>query len=357
LAAGYSTLEYDAALGERGSRQSHVASLLKELTGAEDALVVNNNAAAVTLVLRSICEGREVIVSRGELVEVGGAFRIPEVMEQSGCLLREVGATNRTRPSDYRRHISPGRTGALLKAHTSNYRIVGFTGEVSLPELVGLGKETGLPVIYDLGSGSLLRLEPYGILGEPCVSDCVAQGVDILTFSGDKLLGGPQAGIILGKEKLIAEMKRHPLARAVRIDKLTLAALEATLRLYRDPERALGEIPTLRMLTETREALREKALRLILLCKDLGGQLSAVDTESQVGGGSAPGRTLPSAGVAVSPRALTAGRLEERLRGLDIPIVGRISHDAFIMDLRTAEEKDFPLIAESLREILGGEKE
>lgn len=353
-ARDYSALEYNIADGSRGSRHAHVAGLLRELTGAEDALVVNNNASAVLLMLCALARGGEVIVSRGELVEIGGAFRIPDVMAQSGCALREAGTTNRTRAADYENAIVPGRTSALFKAHTSNFRIVGFTEEVPLAELVGLGRRHGLPVLYDLGGGSMLPLEQYGIRGEPCVSRCVAEGADILSFSGDKLLGGPQAGIVVGRAEYISKMKKHPLARAVRIDKLTLAALEATLRLYRDPELAISEIPTLSMLTAPRNSLLKKAESLAGILGPLGEQVSVVECEGQTGGGTAPMQELPSAAVSIRPDGIGVDELERQLRGCEVPIVARIARDSLLLDARTIEERDFEYIAGRLLCILGG---
>jgi L-seryl-tRNA(Ser) seleniumtransferase len=332
-----------------------VARLISKLCGAEDAIVVNNNAAAVLLMLGALAKGKDVIISRGELVEIGGGFRIPEVMEQSGCNLKEVGATNRTRLSDYQNAIREDSTGALLKVHTSNYRVIGFTEETPLSELAALGRKHRLPVLYDLGGGSLIPLERYGIQGEPCVSDCVAAGADVLCFSGDKLLGGPQAGIIIGKKEAIGKIKKHPLARAMRIDKLTLAALEATLRLYLEPEKAISDIPVLRMLTENKENLNQKAMRLLAKLENLGSQVGVTSCESQVGGGSVPMHALPSAAVQISPRSISVTTLERNLRALDTPIIGRICKERLLLDLRTVDEHDFDYIASSLLDILEGE--
>lgn len=353
VAEGYSTLEYNVAEGARGSRHSHVEKLLTELTGAEAAMVVNNNAAAVLLALSSLASGKEVVVSRGELVEIGGAFRIPEVMEQSGCVLREVGATNRTRRSDYENAVDRERTAALLKAHTSNFKIVGFTEEVSIQELAAIGREYSLPVLYDLGSGSLIDLAPYGIKGEPTVAACIEAGADVVCFSGDKLLGGPQAGVIIGGRTYIERMKKHPLARALRIDKLTLAALEATLRLYRDPETAKAEIPLLRMLAADREKLREKARRLKEMLEPLGLQAAVTDEEGYVGGGSAPTSPLPSAAVEINPHGITVTVLEQRLRAFAPAIIARIARDRLLLDMRTVDEQDLRYIADCLISALG----
>ncbi len=351
-AEGYTNLEYDVETGERGSRYSHVAGLLKELTGAEDAMAVNNNAGAVLLLLSALTAGREVIVSRGELVEIGGAFRVPDIMAQGGAILREVGTTNRTRAADYENAIDPGRTAALLKVHTSNYKIMGFTEDTPLEEMVALGKKHDLPVYYDLGSGSLLALEGAGILGEPCVTDCLKTGVDVVAFSGDKLFGGPQAGILLGKKEAIAAIRRHPLTRALRIDKLTLAALEATLRLYRDTD-AKTTVPTQRMLREGRESLRPKAQRLLEALALPEGLAKVVDEEGQVGGGSVPTQLLPSAAVEIHPADRSVAVLEKALRRCEVPVVARIARDRLILDVRTLEEADFALLAQNLRGALG----
>jgi len=345
VASGYSTLEYDAEQGARGSRHSHVSGLLTRLTGGEAALVVNNNAAAVLLMLASLAGGQEVIVSRGELVEIGGSFRIPEVMEQSGCTLREVGATNRTRISDYEKAIHPEKTGALLKAHTSNYKIMGFTQEVSPRELAALGAEHGLPFLYDLGSGPLLPLTPFGIADEPHVAECISAGADVVCFSGDKLLGGPQAGIIVGKSTYIDKMKNHPLARALRIDKLTLAALEATLRLYLDPELAAVQIPTLRMLSATPQSLIEAARRLAALLRSAGDQVALLEDAGQIGGGSAPTQLLPGTVIAVTPRTVSLTELERRLRCCQPAIIARIAKERLLIDPRTIDEADFEYLA------------
>lgn len=352
-ATGYCTLEYNVDQGKRGSRHDHVAELLTRLTGAEDAIAVNNNAAAVLLMLSALASDREVVVSRGELVEIGGAFRIPDVMEQSGCTLREVGTTNRTRAADYKAVINE-HTGALLKAHTSNYRIVGFTEEVPLEDLVELGKTCHLPVLYDLGSGAMLSSHYLNLYGEPVVKECIDAGVDVVSFSGDKLLGGPQAGMIVGKKEYIAKMKKHPLARALRIDKLTLAALEATLRLYLDPERAMVEIPTLAMLSADVYTVRVKAERLMQKLMPLGEQVQIVDELSQVGGGSVPGETMPSVAIAVVTSKLSADELEKLLRGWSVPIVGRIAKDRLLLDMRTVAEEEIDCIADCLLAVLGG---
>lgn len=346
VAGGYSTLEYNVEEGRRGSRHDHAASLLCRLTGAEAAVAVNNNAAAVLLILSALTKGREVILSRGELVEIGGSFRVPEVMEQGGAILREVGTTNKTHLRDYAAAITPD-TGALLKVHTSNYRIMGFTESVPLTELAQLAHQNDLPLIEDLGSGALVPLEPYGILDEPCVQASMAAGADVISFSGDKLLGGPQAGIIIGKKRYIDQIRQHPLARALRIDKLTLAALEATLRQYLDPAQ-VNEIPVVAMLSAKAEDLREKAEKLLAQIGD-PALAEAVPTEGQVGGGSVPTHLLPSWAVAVTPR-IPVELLEQRLRAIDPPIVGRIYKGRYLLDVRTLFEDSFAYIAASLKE-------
>ncbi len=354
-AAHYSNLEFDLATGERGSRYSHVEELLCRLTGAEAALVVNNNAAAVLIVLDTLCKGREVIVSRGQLVEIGGSFRIPEVMAKSGCILREVGATNRTHLRDYQGAIGQN-TAALMKVHTSNFRIQGFVKEVPLPELKALAATFGLPVIEDLGSGSLRRFEADGLPGEPTAQDAVAQGADVVTFSGDKVLGGPQAGIIVGTREVIDRIKKNPLNRALRIDKLTLAALEATLRLYLDPELARERIPTLEMMTRPLDRLRGQARRLAaLLKKNLSGRL-AVSVRagvSRVGGGAFPECDLPTALVALAPADMSVEDLRQALLATDPPLVGRVEDGALCLDPRTLKTAEHPLVLSALRQALG----
>ena len=343
---GYSNLEFDLQQGRRGLRYDHVQGILCTLTGAEDALVVNNNAAAVLLVLNTLAAGREAIVSRGELIEIGGEFRIPEVMEKSGARLREVGATNRTHLKDYEKAIS-GETGLILKVHTSNYKIVGFTEEIALPALVALGKKHGIPVMDDLGSGCLIDLERYGLEREPTVADTLLTGVDVVTFSGDKLLGGPQAGIILGKGDILKKIKSNPLNRALRIDKLTLAALEATLIRYLNPETALSEIRTLRALTAPASAMAQMARRLLNGLRRLnlaGFTFSLQKGVSLAGGGSLPTQEIPTALISVRSALLPVNKIEERLRQLDVPIIARIVDDALLLDLRTIAEEEFALI-------------
>lgn len=346
VARRYSNLEYDLANGQRGSRYVHIEGCLCRLTGAESALVVNNNAAAVLLVLSALAQGGQVVVSRGELVEIGGSFRVPDIMEACGAQLKEVGTTNKTHLSDYEKAIAP-ETRALMKVHTSNYRIVGFTETPSLSALVDLGHKNGLPVIEDLGSGCLVDLEQFGIHDEPSVQDSLKAGVDVVSFSGDKLLGGPQAGIILGKKKYIDILKKHPLTRAMRVDKMTLAALEATLRSY---ERGCPEeVPVLGMLAASPERLLEKARYLSSLLAEAGISAQVVPTEGRVGGGSVPNQSLPSYAVALGG---DVDALEEKLRLVQSPIIGRIHEGRYLLDVRTLWEEDYPQIVGALREAM-----
>ncbi len=350
VARAYSNLEFDLEQGRRGSRYSHVEDLLTELTGAEAALVVNNNAAAVLLALDTLAKGREVVVSRGQLVEIGGSFRVPEVMSRSGAILREVGTTNKTHLRDYEQAVNE-RTALFLKVHTSNFRILGFTSEVSLEELAALGKTHGLPVMEDLGSGSLLDLSPYGLEKEPTVPEAVRSGADLVTFSGDKLLGGPQAGILVGCQAVVQRLRANPLNRALRIDKLTLAALEATLHLYRRPDQALKTIPTLTMLIIPPSTLRRRARRLLHYLtrpEQTAVRLEVLATRSQVGGGALPLSTLPSYALALVPLRGTVNDLESHFRAHPVPIIGRIESDRLLLDLRTIQASDFPVILDSL---------
>lgn len=353
VAKGYSTLEYDLDKAKRGSRYTHVESLITKLTGAEAAMAVNNNAAAVMLILGTLCRDKEVVISRGELVEIGGSFRVPEIMEQSNSKLIEVGTTNKTHLADYQRAIKPELTSALLKVHTSNFKIVGFTKEVSIAELSELAKEHRIPLIHDIGSGSLISLEKYGILEEPTVMDSLAAGADVVSFSGDKLLGGPQAGIIVGKKQYIDAMKKNPLTRALRIDKLSLAALEATLRAYLDVDRLEQNIPTLGMLAIDQQALRAKACQLAeeISAMASGLDIEVVEEQGQVGGGSVPSQMIPSWAVAISSERLSPNQLEEQLRLSPIPLIGRISKDRYMLDVRTIECSDFAYIAKTLSSI------
>ena len=344
VAQSYSTLEYNLQAGRRGTRYSHVEELLCRLTGAESALVVNNNAAAVLLILSDMAQGGQVITSRGELVEIGGSFRVPDIMEACGAELKEVGTTNKTHLWDYDRAINE-KTRALMKVHTSNYRIVGFSETPTLPELVELGHSRGLPVIEDLGSGCLVNLEQFGIHGEPTVQDSLKAGVDVVSFSGDKLLGGPQAGIILGKKKYLDVLKKHPLNRAMRVDKMTLAALEATLQSY-DQEQA-EEIPVIGMLSAKEDALHQKAALLASLLTEAGISADIVPTEGRVGGGSVPNQSLVSYAIALDGNVEA---LEENLRLGIQPIIGRIHEGRYLLDVRTLFEADFPVIVEALKE-------
>ena len=349
----YNNLEYNLEAGKRGSRYSHVEGLIRELTGAQSALVVNNNAAAVLISLQTLAFGREVIVSRGELVEIGGSFRIPEIMARSGARLVEVGATNKTHLDDFQNAIRE-ETALLLKVHQSNFMMVGFTSQVEGPDLAALAHDRGLPVMEDLGSGTLIDFSKYGLRREPTVQDCVNAGMDVVTFSGDKLLGGPQAGIIIGKAELIDRIKKNPLNRAVRIDKFTLAGLEATLRLYRDEERALERIPSLRLITAGYSELRRKASRLSRKLTPEAGdavQISLRDSWSQIGGGALPDQMLKTRLVALNPLKTSVNRLEEWFRGLEQPIIGRIEDDLFVLDVRTMNDSDFDIVAEALKKL------
>jgi len=368
-ARDYSNLEYCIDKGKRDSRHTHIEGLLTQLTGAEAAMVVNNNAAAVLLALSAVAQQRDVIVSRGELVEIGGSFRIPDVMLQSGCRLVEVGTTNKTHPADYEKAVAES-TGALLRVHTSNFVISGFVAKPTLAELSHIAQKHAIPLIEDLGSGCMVPLQKYDIHGQPVVADSIKAGVDIVTFSGDKLLGGPQAGIIVGKSEFIAKMKAHPLARALRIDKLSLAALEATLRLYLNPDTVAEKIPTLRMLCAKPEALFEKAELLAAALTANQSQLhshqiSIVTETSQAGGGAMPEEDFATAAVSIVSIAssesstssatnssnasyVTAQAIEQHFRSGDVPIVGRISRGRFLLDVRTLCASDFPIIAARL---------
>ncbi len=355
-ASGYSTLEYDVASGERGSRQAHVEELLTKLTGAEAAMAVNNNASAVLLGLAGLAAGKEAIVSRGQLVEIGGSFRIPDIMAQSGARMVEVGTTNKTHLSDYERAI--GReTGVLLKVHTSNFRMVGFTEEVSVGELVTLGQHHGVPVFEDQGSGVLIDLAPFGLPGEPTIASAVAAGADLVSASGDKLLGGPQAGILVGKWHVVEKLKKHPLARALRLDKMTLAALEATLRLYLDPERAAREIPVLRMLTAPASEMLERAGRMAVGISGACGEAVAVAVAADVsraGGGALPMADIPTHVVALTARDLPAHEVEARLRLGEPCVVARISEDRLLVDPRTlTEAEELEVVSAVARAVCG----
>lgn len=351
-AAGYCNLEMDMASGQRGSRHTHVEELLSRLTGAEAAMVVNNNAAAVLLALATVAQGREGIISRGQLVEIGGSFRVPEVMAQSGVRLVEVGTTNKTYLEDYRRAISAD-TGVLMRVHPSNYRVVGFQHEVSLAELVALGREHNLPVLDDLGSGTLVDLTPWGI-EEPTVQQSVQAGADLVCFSGDKMLGGPQCGIIVGKEGWVARLKRHPLARALRCDKVTLAALSATLALYIEPQ-GWRRVPVLAMLTEPLAEIEARAGKLAAALAGLPVQAELLPDISPVGGGALPLQQLETRVVQVRPRNRSAQDLAQALRLGRPPVVARVRDEAVLLDVRTLQREEIPLVAAALAEALGGE--
>src|SRR5688572_8767345 len=345
MARSYSNLELDLASGERGSRYTHVEALLCELTGAEAALVVNNNAAAVVLGLTALAKGSEVVISRGELVEIGGSFRIPAIMEQSGAKLVEIGTTNRTRISDYEAAINE-RTALLLKVHTSNYRIVGFTMEASVSELVTLARPRGLPVMHDLGSGCLIDLAKHGLPREPTVREAVGEGADLVTFSGDKLLGGPQIGAIAGRREFVQRLKKHQLLRALRVDKLTLASFEATLRIYRDSSDPAAEIPSLRMLCETRDALAVRAQRLAdRMAVDLGSRIALIEGTSRAGGGSLPDASFPTMLVAIAASGGAADRIQMALRQGSPPVMVRAQEEKVLIDLRTVFEDEEEMLA------------
>ncbi|MGN0674080.1 MAG: L-seryl-tRNA(Sec) selenium transferase [Anaerovoracaceae bacterium] len=349
VSKGYSNLEYDVKAGKRGSRHDIVSEILAELTGAEDAMMVNNNASATMLVLSTMGAGKECVVSRGELVEIGGAFRIPDIMEQSGATLKEVGTTNKTKISDYEKAYDEERTGAFMKVHKSNYDVVGFTEEATLEELVELGREKNIPVIYDMGNGLMVDMSAYG-LSEPNVPASLATGIDVILFSGDKLLGGPQAGIIAGKAEWIKKMKKHPLARAIRVDKMTFAAMEETLKKYRDEKVALRDIPVLSMISASPEEMKAKAERLLKVIEEKteGYSLEVAAVEDQIGGGSAPMVRLPGYAVSVTSDNCTTKAIERLLRKSSIPVIARINDDRLLLCVRTIMEDEFDAVAEAL---------
>ena len=357
IVTGYSNLEYNLEKGRRGERYSHFEKLLCKITGAEAAMAVNNNASSVLLILSSLAKGGEVIVSRGELIEIGGKFRIPDVMTQSGATLVEVGTTNKTHVSDYEENITE-ETKALLKVHTSNYKIVGFTESVGIDELMPIAKEHDIPVIEDLGSGVLIDLSKYGLTYEPTVQESVAKGADVVCFSGDKLFGGPQAGIIVGKKKYIDMMKKNQLTRALRIDKFTAAALELVLQEYLSEEQAVQHIPVLRMITEPLDevARRARSLARTIRSTDIPAKVDVVSCESQIGGGSLPMERIPSMAVAIRPKYESVAALEDQMRHLTVPMIPRTVNDTIMLDVRTIETEDFKLIAAELQELLGQEK-
>jgi L-seryl-tRNA(Ser) seleniumtransferase len=354
IAGRYSNLEYDLGAGKRGSRYSNIEGILCEISGAQAAMVVNNNAGAVLLCLDTIAHGKEVIVSRGELVEIGGSFRIPDVMAKSGSVLKEVGTTNRTHKKDYEDAVNEN-TALLLKVHRSNYSVIGFTSEVSLKELVELGNRHSRLVMEDLGSGTFIDFSKYGLVKEPTVQESVAAGADVVTFSGDKLLGGPQAGIIVGKKPHLDQIKKNPLARALRIDKLTLAALEATFCLYRDEAKAVRRIPTLRMLTMDIKEIEQKALKLKQNLKKIDAsrlRIDLVELFSKAGGGALPLLELPSKCLRIQIEGLSVNTLEINMRNNSPPIIGRIEDDAFIIDSRTLQDDDLPIIESAFEHLL-----
>ncbi|MDD2446698.1 MAG: L-seryl-tRNA(Sec) selenium transferase [Tissierellia bacterium] len=355
----YSNLEFDLLKGVRGSRYSHVEEIIAKCTGAEAAMVVNNNAAAVLLVLNTMAKGRDVIVSRGELIEIGGSFRIPDVMIQSSAHLVEVGTTNKTHLFDYEKAISED-TAALLKVHTSNYRILGFTSSVDAVDLIELKNKYNLPIIEDLGSGVLLDLSKYGLEYEPTVQDSIKNGIDIVTFSGDKLLGGPQAGIIVGKKQYIEAMKKNQLTRALRVDKFTIAALEGTLKYYMDEENVVNEIPTIRMLTDSIESINNKALKLKRYIDNIEidyFDIAIEDEFSEVGGGSLPLERIPTKCLVLSLDGKGLQKFEECLRRFSIPIIARLYKDRVYFDLRTIEEDEISIVAEGIKYALEQLKE
>lgn len=348
-ARGYSSLELNLESGGRGSRDDIARGLIRQLAGAEDAIVVNNNAAAVLLILDSVCSGGETIVSRGELVEIGGSFRIPDIMLKGGTVLKEVGSTNRTRPEDYRAAVNE-RTRAIMRVHASNFRITGFHSSVDLKSLKELAKESGLPLIYDMGSGSPLSFEKYGLPPEPSPKEAIERGADLICFSGDKALGGPQAGIIAGRADLVEKCRKNPLARALRCDKLCLAALEATLRLYLDPEKARKRVPTAAMLSADPESLAKRArslaasMRRSFAANGITCEIKLIKDTSRAGGGSYPERGLPTTLVCLRPEGMGARELRDRLLRGDPPLLGRLEKDAFCIDPRTIAKAERPAV-------------
>lgn len=353
VSSGFSNLEYDLDAGKRGKRHVHTKNLIRDITGAEDAFIVNNNAAAVLLCLNTLARNRQVIVSRGELVEIGGSFRVPDVMAASGAVLREVGTTNKTHLHDYLDAVTD-QTALLLKVHQSNYRITGFTEEVPVTELVDAGRRLDLPVMYDLGSGCLIDLRAYGIHSEPSVREIVKAGVDLVTFSGDKLLGGPQGGIIVGKKRYIEQLQKNPLARALRVDKMTIAAFESVFMSYRDEKGAVDEIPVLRMLFQTPARIRSRAVKLANRLKDRlqEEQIEVIRDTSKAGGGSLPEIEFPTYAVSIRPARITVNELERRLRAGSPPVIARISGDALLLDARTVSNGELGLLAAAISSAL-----
>ena len=354
IAAGHSNLELDLETGARGSRRRHYAELLAEICGAEAGFAVNNNAAAVFLALNTLARGREVIISRGHLVEIGGSFRLPDIMARADARLVEVGTTNRTRISDYEQAISED-SALILRVHPSNFRIVGYAEEAPLADLVELGRRHGIPVMDDVGSGALLDMTRFGLQGEPVVQESVKAGADVVTFSGDKLLGGPQAGLIVGTREVVDDLASNPLARALRVGKLTIAALESTLKLYADPESAIESIPTLRSIAKPIREINRAALRLKRLLTQAGITVEVVDGVSEVGGGSLPGQTLPTKLVSITADVIRfphPNDLARAFRSADPPILGRVADDRFLLDLRTVDDSEIPAIVRVARQIL-----
>lgn len=348
ISSSYSNLEYDLEEGKRGKRYTHIVDAIKKVVSVESAIVVNNNAGAVFLCLNTLAKDKEVIVSRGELVEIGGSFRIPDVMANSGAILREVGTTNKTRISDYETAINEN-TALLLKVHQSNFRITGFTEEVSVKEIVRLGKEKGIPVMVDLGSGCFIELKKYGFLNEPSVQEVLSQGADIVTFSGDKLLGSAQAGFVLGKAYLIEKISKNPLMRALRVDKMTLSAIEATLNLYLDEEEAIKKIPTLRMILEDAKSIRKRAFKIKRSLKRIGIQTFIKEDISMPGGGSLPDCGVKTFVVAIKP-SISVHDFAKKLRETEPPVIARIKDDFIFLDARTIQEREIPSLVNALKQ-------
>jgi L-seryl-tRNA(Ser) seleniumtransferase len=353
VSESYSNLEYDIEKGKRGKRYTHIKRILREVTGAEDALIINNNAAAVLLCLNTLSRSKEVIVSRGELVEIGGSFRMPDVMTASGAILREVGTTNKTHLYDYENAINEN-TSLILKIHKSNYRIVGFADEVSIEDLAKLGSKHKIPVMFDLGSGCLIDLRPFGIHDEPSVKEIVKTGVDLTTFSGDKLLGGPQGGVIVGKKEYIDRIQKNPMTRAMRIDKLTLAGFEATLMEYIDEEKVVENIPTLRMLLQKPDEIKGRAKRIARRLKTeiRDAHITVISDASRAGGGSLPEVDLPTYAVSLKTDVVSVNELEERLRKGIPPVIARIKGDSLIVDARTVMDKDIDILVKRIKSAL-----
>lgn len=354
VCAGYNNLEFDLETGDRGSRHSHIEPLITHLTGAESAIIVNNNAAAVFLCLNTLANQKEVIVSRGQQVEIGGSFRIPDIISRSGAKMVEVGTTNKTHPSDYFNAIT-GETAVLLKVHTSNYKVMGFTEEVPLQKLVELGREKSIAVMEDLGSGSLYDLSLLGLPGEPMVQDSIKMGADLVTFSGDKLLGGPQAGIIAGKRDLIEKIKKNPLTRMVRCDKTTITSMAAVLTLYLNPEKVVEKIPVLKMMALKGYELTEKAVELsnmIHAALEVKCKIEIVDDLDEIGGGALPGVILEGKAVALTAENLSANEIQAGLRKAKVPVISRINKDRVLLNVRTLEKNEYPLVIQAIAGIL-----